>query len=116
MEIGETTEEALAVAAILLPYTVLSMPNIDQGGMLFRGRMSASTVGVEAETLEVELFKQEDIPRDKLVFSLVAETLCVYVHNFQTDSFPLQLGPVLECYPSEGGAHRSVATSILIVE
>ena len=116
MEIGETTEEALAVAAILLLYTVLSMPNIGQGDMMFRDRMLESTVGVETETPEVELFKQEDIPWDKLVFSLVAGARCFYVRDFQTGSFPLQLGPVLECYPSEGGAHRSVATSILIVE
>lgn len=51
-----------------------------------------------------------------MVFSLVAEALRFYVRDFQTGSFPLQLSPVLECCPSEGGAHRSVATSILIVE
>ena len=106
----------MAVAAILLRYAVLRMPNIGQGDMVFHGRMLMPIVGVEAESLEVKPFKWEDIPWGKIVFSLVAEALRFSVRDFQTGSFPLQLSPVLECCPSKGGAHRSVATSILIVE
>jgi ADP-ribose pyrophosphatase YjhB (NUDIX family) len=55
MEIGETTEEAaaretkeeaLAEVATLSLYAVLSMPNIGQVYMVFRGRMLAPTFGV----------------------------------------------------------------------
>lgn len=77
MEIGETTEEAatretkeeaLADVAILSLYAVLSMPNIGQVYMVFRGRMLVPTFGAGAESLEVDLFKREDIPWEEMAF------------------------------------------------
>ena len=109
MEIGETTEEAatretkeeaLADVAMLSLYAVLSMPNIGQVYMVFRGRMLVPTFGAGAESLEVDLFKREDIPWEEMAFPVVAEALRCYVRDAETGQFPLQLGTVLERYPS----------------
>ena len=51
-----------------------------------------------------------------MAFPVVAEALRCYVCNAETDQFPLQLGAVLERYPSWGCGHRSAAISVLIVE
>ncbi len=108
MEIGETTEEAAARETkeeaqadveILSLYAVLSMPNIGQVYMVFRGRMLEPKFGAGAESLEVELFRREDIPWEKIAFPVVAEALRRYVRDASAGTFPLQLGNVLERYP-----------------
>ncbi len=107
MEIGETTEEAaaretkeeaLAEVEILSLYAVLSMPNIGQVYMVFRGRMLEPKFGAGTESLEVELFRREDIPWSKIAFPVVADALRRYVRDASTGKFPVQLGNVLERY------------------
>ena len=76
------------------------MPKIGWVYTVFRGRMCGPMFGAGTESLEVDLFKREDIPWEKTAFLVVAEALRCYLRNAETGQFPLQLGTVLERYLS----------------
>lgn len=64
-------EEALAEVAILVRYTALSIPNIGQVHMVFRRLVLVSTFGVGTGSVEVDLFKREDIPWEEMAFPVL---------------------------------------------
>ena len=80
--IRETWEEANARVEIVAPYAHLDIPMIGQAYVLFRARLTAPyTFSCGPETLEVKLFKPEEIPFDELAFSSIAITLQHWVED-----------------------------------
>ncbi len=74
----ETWEEARTRVEIVAPYTLLSVPHVDQVHLYYRARMQAAEYSAGEESLEVELFNLEHIPWQELAFSTVRETLRHY--------------------------------------
>ena len=73
--IRETLEEANARIAIIELYSMYDLPYINQVYLLFRSRLLDLDFSPGAESLEVELFKEQDIPWDELAFRPVRYTL-----------------------------------------
>ena len=71
----ETLEEAKAEVEISRLYAIFSIPHVNQVYVVFRGTMKRAAFGVGMESLEVDLFKREDIPWSKLAFRVIHETL-----------------------------------------
>lgn len=99
MENGESTEEGAlrecweeARARLHLRglYTLFSLPEINQVYMLFRGELANLDFGPGPESLEVELFTEQDIPWDELAFPVMRQTLRHYFADRREQHFPFR--------------------------
>jgi len=85
--IRETLEEANARIAIGELYSMCNLPYINQVQLLFRARLLDLNFSPGAESLEVELFEEQDIPWDKIAFRPVRFTLQRYFADRKAGSF-----------------------------
>lgn len=67
----ETYEEAQAKAKSLSFFGMFSLPHISQVYMMYVGELEGNGYGAGAESLEVGLFSQDEIPWDNLAFPVV---------------------------------------------
>jgi ADP-ribose pyrophosphatase YjhB (NUDIX family) len=67
----ETLEEADARVEVLDLYSLFSLPRIDHVYLLFRARLLDLGFGPGTESLEVRLFREDEIPWDDLAFPTV---------------------------------------------
>jgi ADP-ribose pyrophosphatase YjhB (NUDIX family) len=88
----ETMEEAGARVEILSLYTIFNLTHINQVYLLFHTRLLDLDFVPGKESLEVKLFKEKDIPWDRLAFSPVRETLRLYFQDRPGGVFPLHMG------------------------
>ena len=98
MENGETTtegalreswEEAQATIELDDLYTLFNLPHINQVYMFYRGRLANLDFKAGVESLDVQLFKEDEIPWDELAFPVVNRTLTFYFADRKNDHFPL---------------------------
>ncbi|GAB1269097.1 NUDIX hydrolase [Aurantivibrio infirmus] len=99
MENGETTEQGAlresweeARAEIIVDglYTLFSLPYINQVYMFYRGNLANLNYSAGAESLEVDLFSEEQIPWEELAFPVVKKTLQHYFSDRKNQHFPLR--------------------------
>lgn len=90
----ETVEEANANVAELTIYTVYSIPHISQIYVIFRANLIDLDFSAGPESLEVELFKEEEIPWDELAFPVIAKTLTHYYADKQSGQFGTHVGEI----------------------
>lgn len=74
----ETQEEANADIEIEQLYCVFNLPHVDQVYMMFRAKLINLDFAPGAESLEVKLFKEEDIPWNELAFATIDRTLKLF--------------------------------------
>ena len=86
----ETAEEANARVRDLELYTVFSLPHISQAYMFFRAELADLDFSSGMETLEVELFREEQIPWEELAFPVIKESLEFYFEDRKTGAFPVR--------------------------
>jgi 8-oxo-dGTP pyrophosphatase MutT (NUDIX family) len=77
----ETLEEANARIDVLGLYAMYNLPYIDQVQLLFRATLLDLDFSPGVESLEVELFGEDEIPWDTLAFRPIRSTL----ENFFAD-------------------------------
>jgi ADP-ribose pyrophosphatase YjhB (NUDIX family) len=104
MELGESTvqgaaretdEEAGAQIEMQDLLTVISVPQVGQVHLYYRARLLSDRFNPGHETIEAQLFSEQEIPWEEISFKTVKETLERYfedrrrgsfsVHNFQID-------------------------------
>lgn len=104
MEIGETTEQAAARESreeananieIQQLYTVISLPHIDQVYMLYRASLSDLNFSAGEETLQVKLFREEQIPWQELAFRTIHFTLRRFFEDRQRGHFPMHTHTII---------------------
>lgn len=104
LEIGETMEEgacreareeANANLRIQGLYTVFSIPHIGQVHAFFRARLLDETFHPGEESLEVRLFRDEEIPWDELAFPVVHKTLELWLQERAAGRFRTHAGDVI---------------------
>ena len=97
MENGETTveaalretwEEARACVSAPTLYAVLDMPRFNNVYLIFRGELEGS-YAAGAESLEVALFEEHDIPWEHIAFDTVRRTLQHFFNDRRAAHFPL---------------------------
>src|SRR4029453_786276 len=71
----ETLEEANARVELEPLYTLISLPQINQVYMMFRAKLYDLHFGPGAESLEVRLFDEAEIPWESLAFRTIPRTL-----------------------------------------
>ncbi|MCU0936812.1 MAG: NUDIX hydrolase [Gammaproteobacteria bacterium] len=103
MENGETTreaaqrealEEANARVEVLELYSLFDLPHIDQVYCLFRGRLLDLEFSPGSESLEVRLFREEEIPWQALAFASIARTLQLYFEDRRSGRYHLHTGTI----------------------
>ncbi|WP_237060077.1 NUDIX hydrolase [Microbulbifer sediminum] len=103
MENGETSEEGAlresweeARANIRVDdlYTVYDIPHINQVYLIYRGELTDTNFGAGPESLEVELFREEEIPWQEIAFPIMSETLTHYFSDRREGSYPLHRGVI----------------------
>jgi len=100
MELGETLteaakreawEEAQVEVELESLYTLFSLPHISQVYAFFRARMLDEKFGAGAESLEVRLFHEHEIPWDELAFETVRRSLRLYFEDRQGGSYSFRM-------------------------
>lgn len=93
--IRETLEEAQARVEIESLYALFNLPHISQVYLMFRARLLEPAFGPGIESLEVDLYEEDDIPWDQLAFRAVLETLRFYFEDRRAGRFEFHMGDVL---------------------
>ena len=88
----ETLEEANAQVSIGDLYSLYNLPYINQVHLLFRARLLNLDFSPGAESLEVRLYSEEDIPWDTLAFRAVRFTLQHYFADRKSGDFRFRIG------------------------
>lgn len=100
MENGETIEESAlretweeAEAKVVNPelYTVFNLPHINQVYIFYRGILMDGQFGVGVETLDSQLFHEENIPWDLLAFPTIHRVLRFYYNDCKNKIFPVRI-------------------------
>jgi len=90
----ETLEEARAQVELDQLYTVISLPQISQVYMMFRARLASQDFGPGAESLEVRLFEEDDVPWGELAFRTITRTLRNYFLDRKLGAFPTRVSVI----------------------
>ena len=77
----ESHEEANVQLKDLKLYSVMSMPHINQVYMIFKGDIIGDSFYPGIESLETELFDEEDIPWSEMAFNVITQTLQCYFED-----------------------------------
>jgi len=90
----ETLEEAQARVEILAPYALYNICHIDQIYLMFRARLKDKSFHAGSESLEVELFSEDDIPWEEIAFRVINATLLQYFDDRRTGRFAFYTGNI----------------------
>ena len=91
----ETLEEAEARVHIQHLYTLFNLPHISQVYLFFLADVIDGEYGVGEESLESNLFREEDIPWDELAFPTIERTLKLYFEDRKSQRFPTRVEDIL---------------------
>ncbi len=101
----ETLEEACARVAVEGLYTLFNLPHINQVYLLYRSRLLDLDFAAGEESLEVALFREQEIPWDEIAFPVIRESLRLFFADRSLGRFPLRGGSI-ERLPGEGRRFR----------
>jgi len=103
MENGETTldgaqrecmEEAKASIENPELSCVFDIPHIHQVYIFYRGTLSNMNFGPGEESLEVELFRESEVPWSELAFPVIELALHHYFEDFKRDNHQIRTGKI----------------------
>lgn len=97
----ETQEEANADVEIIHLYALYNIPHISQVYMIFRARLLNLDFKPGIESLEVQLFEEQDIPWDNIAFPVIRKTLQSYFEDRKQSVFPLQFDDIHPPNPAQ---------------
>lgn len=86
----ETWEESQATVENLDLYCMFDLPYINQIYMFFKSEMSNGHYDSGPESLEVELFDEQDVPWQELAFPVIASTLKYFFEDRKQGLFPVR--------------------------
>lgn len=101
MECGETVEQAAirevweetgAKVEIIAPYSLFSVPQIDEVYIMFRAKIIAFEGVPGPETLAVKMLSAEEIPWDNIFYPAIKDILQRYIQEREQGDFGMYLG------------------------
>lgn len=104
LEMGETMsegakreafEEANAQVEIGDLYSLYSVPHISQVYAFFIGTLAEPSFSPGEESLEVALYREEDIPWDSIAFPAIHKTLQLYFEDRRNGRFRIHAGDIV---------------------
>lgn len=87
----ETFEEARTKVEILAPYALYNICYVNQIYLMFRGRLIDRDFRPGDESLEVELFSEDEIPWDEIAFLVIEKTLFQYFKDRKSGHYPFYI-------------------------
>jgi len=90
----ETLEEAGARVELGEIYTVLSVRHVNQVHIFYRARLLDLDFAPGTESLEVGLFREEEIPWPELAFRTISATLRHFYEDRRGGAFRLHAGDI----------------------
>ena len=90
----ESIEEANANLEVTNIYTIVSLPHINQVYILYLAKLKDLNFSAGVESLDVQLFTEEQIPWDNLAFRTINFTLKHYFEDRKNNSFPVHHGTI----------------------
>ncbi|MSQ19110.1 MAG: NUDIX domain-containing protein [Betaproteobacteria bacterium] len=96
----ETLEEANARVEMGPIFSVISVPHVDQVHIFYRARLLDLNFSPGTESLEVELFEEQDIPWREVAFRTVTTTLERYFHDRGQGTFQCHTDAILPVRPT----------------
>ncbi len=109
MEVGETTaegairetlEEAGARVDLGPLFTMIDVPAVEQVHLFYRAQLRDVDFAAGTESLEVRLFRADEIPWDDLAFRTVSTTLRLYLEDRARGSFGVHTHSIVHGRPS----------------
>ena len=88
----ESREEANANLEIESIYSVISLPHINQIYVLYRAKLLDLDFYAGSESLDVQLFNEEDIPWEQLAFKTISNTLKHFYRDRKQNNFSIYTG------------------------
>ena len=85
----ETKEETQADVEMGMIYSIFNIPQINQIYVIHLAKLRDLNFGPTSESLEVKLFKEDEIPYEELAFPFVPKTIEHYYQCLEKDSFTL---------------------------
>ena len=83
----ETMEETCSEAKIIMPYTMFSLPHINQVHLFYLADLLDENFGPTSESMEVKLFSKDEILWNELAFPTVERTLKYYIEDSENNDF-----------------------------
>ncbi|GAB4038449.1 MAG: NUDIX hydrolase [Rubrivivax sp.] len=90
----ETDEEAGARVELEGLFTVLNVVRVGQVHLFYRARMLGTELAPGPETLEAQLFREDEIPWDQIAFRTVRETLQHFFDDRRRGRFDVHAGDI----------------------
>jgi hypothetical protein len=75
-------------------FALYNIPHINQVYMLFRARLLDLDFSAGAETLELQLYDEHDVPWDEIAFATVRNTLTHYFNDQRKGVFGFHMGTI----------------------
>lgn len=104
MELGETTleaalretrEEANARVELHGLYMLMNLPHVNQVYLMFRSRLLDLDFSPGIESLEVELYREQDIPWNDIAFTTIRYTLKHFFEDRERGDYPFRAGDIV---------------------
>ena len=92
--VRETLEEAQAQVEPISLFALFDIPHISQVYIMYRARLLEHKFSAGSESLEVALFREQDIPWDQLAFPVINETLQRYFKDREQGQYQLHLADI----------------------
>jgi len=90
----ETLEESGAAVENLTSYLLIDIVYINQIYLMFRSQMLKPEFFPTAESAEVKLMHESEIPWDQIAFKAIEKTLRYYFRDRTTGCFPFRVRPI----------------------
>ena len=117
MENGETTvegacretwEEACAKVDNPQLYRLFDLPHINQVYLFYRAQLTDEGFAPGAESLETQLFSEQEMPWEEIAFPVVTDALRDFFSDCRNGEFPVRISDISPMWPDEwrGGPRR----------
>ena len=88
--IRETMEEANATVDIIAPYRLFDLAFVSQVYVMFRARLVSVDFKPTAESSEIKLFTETQIPWEDIAFQVIGETISHYLKDRISGTYTFQ--------------------------